>query len=350
MKTITSKTAINGAKLWYVDGKRTSRDKAVETSIANGRENLSNLMTGLTSDDNQNFGIVADMKSEFGDRYVERFYFATAEDAVTAAKKIVALGKQVYRLTIDNGRPYPSNIRYADTVRGKLIFINGFERFNEGNEEKPATVEVNEKPATVTKTETDGHIDGFDESAFDALPNFDDEEDDDELIDPPETTAEVNDLPEVKPEFKRYGSFKVKAAHMDTTIKAVSFGGITNHSRDKPTSRKEVTSMSEFDEACWQIWKRHGHKHRWHIGRDSRGEAYPYRVGEGGEEVVADNCDDDECREVEEQLGMIYLLKEDYPGLLVSGWYDEDDPRLKGGCNESYSWREVESGYYRDVL
>lgn len=108
--------------------------------------------------------------------------------------------------------------------------------------------------------------------------------------------------------------------------------------------------MSEFDEACWQIWQRHGHKHRWHIGRDSRDDPYPYYLDEDGEEVEADVVDDDECREVEEQLGLIYADKRDYTGVSESGWYDEDDPRLKDGYNESYGWREVESDYYRDVL
>lgn len=44
MKTITTKTAKNGAQLWYVDGKRTSRVKAAKTSVDNGRENLKNLV------------------------------------------------------------------------------------------------------------------------------------------------------------------------------------------------------------------------------------------------------------------------------------------------------------------
>ncbi|MBR0062159.1 MAG: hypothetical protein IJP68_11855, partial [Selenomonadaceae bacterium] len=185
-------------------------------------------------------------------------------------------------------------------------------------------------------------------------PNFD-EEDDDELIDPPETTAEVNDLPEVKPEFKRYGSFKVKAAHIDAAHKAASFNS-KNRSRDKP-QRKEVMPVDykiltdeEHADMCWELIFKRYHKHRWHIGRDSWDDPYPYYLDKDGEEVEADIYDDDECREVEEQLGLIYADKRDYTGLSGSGWYAEDDPRLKDGYNESYSWREGESDYYRDVL
>ena len=348
MKTITSKTAINGAKLWYVDGKRTSRDKAVETSIANGRENLSNLMTGLTSDDNQNFGIVADMKSEFGDRYVERFYFATAEDAVTAAKKIVVLG-ELYRLTTDNGRPYPSNIRYADSIRGSedLLFFNGFKGFGEVND-------------------SDGHIDGFDESAFDLLPTVDELNDCRSDIEKEfdEFAAEDTDRDARFNHGERHAAKLEKqlrdlAPTVEVTYDIDTDGEDVFYLRFGEYVNRAPFATLDAVEETFHLWreddeptetKRTDDKRIWHIGRDSRGEAYPYRVGEGGEEVVADNCDDDECREVEEQLGMIYVLKEDYPGLLVSGWYDEDDPRLKGGCNESYSWREVESGYYRDVL
>ena len=136
MKTITSKTAKNGATLWYVDGKRVSRDKAVEADIANGRETLSKLTAGLRADPAvyNDFGIVVEMNDILGGRYSEYFYFATAQDAVTAARKIVALGsEQIARVVIDNGRPYPANERYADTVDGKLIFLNGFERFDELN-------------------------------------------------------------------------------------------------------------------------------------------------------------------------------------------------------------------------
>lgn len=173
MKTITSKTAKNGAQLWYVDGKRTSRDKAVEADIENGRETLSKLTAGLRADPAvyNDFGIVVEMNDILGGRYSEYFYFATAQDAVTAARKIVALGsEQIARVVIDNGRPYPANVRYADTVDGKLIFLNGFERFDETNK----AVE----------------IDGYDESAFDLLPTVD------ELND-----VEIDD--EAKTEFAR---------------------------------------------------------------------------------------------------------------------------------------------------
>ena len=119
--------------------------------------------------------------------------------------------------------------------------------------------------------------------------------------------------------------------------------------RDKSTDYKILTDEEHAD-MCWELVFKRYHKHRWYIGRDSWDDPYPYYLDEDGEEVEADICDDDECREVEEQLGLIYADRRDYTGLSESGWYAEDDPRLKDGYNESYSWREVESDYYRDVL
>lgn len=136
MKTITSKTAKNGVQLWYVDGKRTSRDKAVEADIANGREKLSNLLANLTVDGDTEFAIYVEFNLEIGGRCHAFFNFTDADKAVEAAKKIVALGsEQIARVVIDNGRPYPANVRYADTVDGKLIFLNGFERFDETDDD-----------------------------------------------------------------------------------------------------------------------------------------------------------------------------------------------------------------------
>lgn len=63
---------------------------------------------GFTAD------LTADGFTDFGDPYLSIFKFANALNAVKAAIFLVTSGtKQLHRLIIDNGRAYPSYIRYA---------------------------------------------------------------------------------------------------------------------------------------------------------------------------------------------------------------------------------------------
>ncbi len=452
MQTVTSKTAINGAKLWYVDGKRTSRDKAMFIQRVNDREasRLAKIDAEVTEakevsetvnekfttvkaendahaveiHDEPNFDKIVE-----ADKAYENAATVNEPDAQTetakfevgktyAAKKSVLFDSQINMTVIKRTKCYVTiqiDDDEDDIRRCKVVDEYGVEKIHlhesnaiGGDYEFSAKDEV-------TEPDADGHIDGFDEDG-----------DGDELINPPETTAEVNDLPEVKPEFKRYGSLKRKGAnvmdsifnheHMTFNTHAEALAFIEKVANDTfeyiaenphylirdengewtyATVRtfSNVNSMSpdygtyefteiitadgkldhvifqrgfgigaktvklyieaptdDLDEALHRVWKRLGHKHRWHIGRDSRDDPYPYYLDEDGEEVEADVGDDDECREVEEQLGLIYADRRDHTGLWESGWYAEDDPRLKDGYNESYGWREVESDYYRDVL
>lgn len=386
MKTITSKTAKNGATLWYVDGKRVSRDKAVEADIANGRETLSKLTAGLRADPAvyNDFGIVVEMNDILGGRYSEYFYFASAQDAVTAARKIVALGKQVHCLTIDNGRPYPANERYADTVDGKLIFLNGFERFDETDDDGEVAPVENavtedafnfavdceiglanldkykraEGTFTHRVTKTGRHIFG---GAYGFL-----------------STDEVNErlghygltveeflaaeyMWEVASDARmsaRLFTWNLKAkirreskpldedvfnliptvdelndvddGTESDTLKAAPFDG-ENHTADTQT-------MSEIDEANWRYWEARGHKHRWLLGTGKYGETTVY-FEQDGERCYAQE-ESEWRREAEEQLSMVYDEWE-------VRWYDEDEVPEP---DEAYGWREVEADYYRDVL
>ena len=122
--TVTTKIAKNGAKLWYVDGKRTSRDKAIAVSFDNGRENLSNLLAGSTVDyEIADASICIEMNGEFGGRYDARFCFKTVDDAVKAGNLLnETLGGKIHGLKIDNNKSFPNNIVYARNARNGLFF------------------------------------------------------------------------------------------------------------------------------------------------------------------------------------------------------------------------------------
>lgn len=360
MKMITSKSAKNGATLWYVDGRRTSRDKAVETDIENGRETLSKLTAGLRADPavDNDFGIVVEMNDILGGRYTEYFYFATAEEAVEAARKIVAMGsEQIARVVIDNGRPYPANVRYADTVDGKLIFLNGFERFDETDEIKADEPQTETVKFEVGKTYVNVRKSVLFGSQFtitvikrsDKFVTFQFDEDEEDIrrrkvvdeygvekIYIHETNALDGDYEfsanDVVDEAEAAEAEKVtddEAAEKDT-LKAATFDG------EKHTAGTQT--MSEIDEANWRYWEARGHKHRWLLGTGKYGETTVY-FEQDGERYYAQE-ESEWQREAAEQLSMVYDEWE-------VRWYDEDEVPEADEC---YGWREVEADYYRDVL
>ena len=90
MKKIETKTAKNGAKLYYVDGKRVARAKAIEIAENNARERISSLFDNNVDEAQAQVVVIAKVKDEFDNRVEERFFFAGAEAGIAAAEKIAA--------------------------------------------------------------------------------------------------------------------------------------------------------------------------------------------------------------------------------------------------------------------
>lgn len=100
--------------------------------------------------------------------------------------------------------------------------------------------------------------------------------------------------------------------------------------------------MSDIEEACWEIWQRRGHKHRWYTDTDKYGSPTAYFTDEEGR-YDADGSDSEYFKEIKEQLGLVYSEAD-------KCWYDEEAAEVQPGYDEAYGWREVESSYCRDVL
>ena len=93
MKTITKKTAKNGATLYYVDGKRTSRDKAIEISENADNEMLTNALgANIELKDAQAILVISTEDPLEGGKDREfGWCFTNVIDAVEAAKKVATL-------------------------------------------------------------------------------------------------------------------------------------------------------------------------------------------------------------------------------------------------------------------
>lgn len=90
MKKIETKTAKNGSKLYYVDGKRVARAKAIEIAENNARERISSLFDNNVDEAQAQVVVIAKVKDEFDNRVEERFFFDSAEAGIAAAEKIAA--------------------------------------------------------------------------------------------------------------------------------------------------------------------------------------------------------------------------------------------------------------------
>lgn len=103
MKKIETKTAKNGAKLYYVDGKRVARAKAIEIAENNVRDKIRSLFDSTVDESRAEVVLTVKVKDEFDNKVEERFFFAGAEAGIAAAEKIGAeFGKRIINCYVSN--------------------------------------------------------------------------------------------------------------------------------------------------------------------------------------------------------------------------------------------------------
>lgn len=159
MTTITTKIAKNGAILYYVDGKRISRAKALEIAANNDREIMSSLFDEETDD--VAITITVEFKTEFGEYLTDNYFFANVQSAISAAKKIVdTFGERIIKITIaETGDWYNRKVFAYVYGNGSIDYSN--------------SIDAEQAVADNTEDETDGTEDDADESIFSLLPSLD---------------------------------------------------------------------------------------------------------------------------------------------------------------------------------
>ena len=136
MKTIETKIAKNGATLYYVDGKRVSRDKANQARVDNIRESLSNIRNEIgtlfpidegiqehfAGKKNKQALLVSRLFVEELNGYSEfAFFFDTANEALDALKKIAAhFSERLGTAYIMGDAKHYGNKRLANYCQGTL--------------------------------------------------------------------------------------------------------------------------------------------------------------------------------------------------------------------------------------
>lgn len=148
IRTIETKKAKNGAKLYYVDGKRVSKAAAMEVAANNDCEIMSNLFEQATDAENVTASICTEIKTVFEEPIIHNFFFNSVEKAIDAANKILAtfVGR-VKKLRLDDNGGFGHSKVYAYATRGNLAFTDAYKNLISTEEQEVVANAENQFPA-----------------------------------------------------------------------------------------------------------------------------------------------------------------------------------------------------------